>query len=127
METKPKFVRKRMNGRKKSGFSREKHFKTGRDLFAIRKAIQKLEGDICEAYPVNSIAAKSCEKIIKNIDKLRCDLDNFICREHPLTDTRVIEAYYWSLEYRSDVSFGNTNIVSIRNAGKLKNGIPKNA
>ena len=76
---------------KKRAFSLKQHNELGLELEKMRDRLLTIATDLEKAYPktVASLAARSS----KQIDKLRCELDNNVCKENP-DYKNAIRVYY---------------------------------
>jgi hypothetical protein len=81
--------------RKRPGFTFERHQQVGEELKEIDRKLGSLLVSVCEAYGPSSKQSKAAEKAAKGVSRLRSELDNAVCGEHPeKTDKEVISCYY---------------------------------
>ena len=83
-----------MNRRRKSGFSREQHFALGAQLASMEAVLHRAILDSSHVYAVTGREVRALEAASRAIDRARSVLDDAICRERPLSDLKVIDAYY---------------------------------
>ena len=83
-----------MSGKQKVGFSREKHFTLGSQLAAMEAVLHRAVLDASHAYSVTGREVGALERACRAIERARSVLDDAICRERPLSDVGVIDAYY---------------------------------
>jgi len=81
--------------RKKQGIDWPRHQEVGRRLKEIRAYLNQLSTELSGSYGVSSTVAARAEKAIAGLDKLRCELDDIVCRDFPsLSDKEVVSVYY---------------------------------
>jgi len=76
---------------KKRVYSLKQHNELGIALQEMRDRLCSVATDLGKAYPkgVANLAVRSCEQI----DKLRCKLDDIVCKENP-DHKDAIRVYY---------------------------------
>lgn len=76
---------------KKTGYSLEQHDQLGQELQAMRDRLTVIVTELSQAYPLK--LAGLAKKPLEQIDRLRCELDNIVCRENPGRED-AIRIYY---------------------------------
>jgi len=83
-----------MNRNRKLGFSREQHFALGRQLASMEAVLHRAILDSSHVYSVTGREVRALEAASRAIERARSVLDDAICRERPLSDHGVTNAYY---------------------------------
>ena len=83
-----------MRRKQKVGFSREHHFALGSQLACMEAVLHRAVIDASHAYSVTGREVGAFERACRAIERARSVLDDAICRERPLSDCEVIDAYY---------------------------------
>jgi len=83
-----------MRRKQKVGFSREHHFALGSQLACMEAVLHRAVIDASHAYSVTGREVGAFERACRAIERARSVLDDAICRERPLSDGEVINAYY---------------------------------
>lgn len=78
----------------KTGFTREAHFELGLKLAHIQATLDSALVSASHAYPAAGPEMRAFERASRAIENLRSVMDDAICREQPLADLRVTDAYY---------------------------------
>lgn len=68
---------------KKPGFTLARHEEIGAALHPIRQLLLELSVEIANAFPRKSPEAMAAERLVEAFDKLKCKLDDAVCRENP--------------------------------------------
>jgi|GEM_PF-5015452 len=69
--------------KRKHGFSIDEHKATAKVTRELNNEFQNRYVELCRKYPMNSRVARLAESSLKGIGRLRCELHNVICSEHP--------------------------------------------
>lgn len=83
-----------MRRKQKVGFSREHHFALGSQLASMEAVLHQAVLDSSHAYSVTGREVGALERACRAVERARSVLDDAICRERPLSDHEVINAYY---------------------------------
>lgn len=83
-----------MNVKRKLGFSREQHFALGSQLASMEAVLHRAILDSSHVYSVTGREVRALESASQAIERARSVLDDAICRERPLSDHAVTDAYY---------------------------------
>jgi hypothetical protein len=83
-----------MRRRSKTGFTREAHFELGLKLAHMQATLDSAVVSASHVYPAAGPEMRALERASRAIEKLRSVMDDAICRERPLTDLAVTDAYY---------------------------------
>ena len=83
-----------MRRKQKTGFSREQHFALGSQLASMEAVLHQAVLDSSHAYSVTGREVGALERACRAVERARSVLDDAICRERPLSDVGVINAYY---------------------------------
>ena len=78
----------------KTGFTREVHFELGLKLAHVQATVDDALVRASHLYPAAGPEMRAFERASRAIENLRSVMDDAICREQPLTDLRVTDAYY---------------------------------
>lgn len=78
----------------KTGFTREAHFELGLKLAHVQATLDEALVRTSHVYPVAGREMRAFERASRAIENLRSVMDEAICREQPLTDHGVTDAYY---------------------------------
>jgi hypothetical protein len=79
---------------KKTGFTREAHFELGLKLARMEATLHDTILSASHVYTAAGPELRALERASRAIERLRSVMDDAICREQPLTDLAVIDAYY---------------------------------
>lgn len=79
---------------KKTGFTRNAHFALGLELARMEATLHNTILSASHVYPAAGPEMRALERASRAIENLRSVMDDAICREQPLTDVMVIDAYY---------------------------------
>ena len=83
-----------MSGKRKLGFSREQHFSLGSQLASMEAVLHQAILESSHVYSVIGREVRALEAASRAIERARSVLDDAICREQPLSDHGVTDAYY---------------------------------
>ena len=83
-----------MRRRSKTGFTREAHFELGLKLAHIQATLDGAVVSASHVYRAAGPEMRALERASRAIENLRSVMDDAICRERPLTDLAVTDAYY---------------------------------
>jgi hypothetical protein len=83
-----------MRRRSKTGFTREAHFELGLKLAHMQATLDGAVVSASHVYPAAGPEMRALERASRAIENLRSVMDDAICRERPLTDLAVTDAYY---------------------------------
>ena len=78
----------------KTRFTREAHFEFGLKLAHIQATLDDAVVRASHVYPIASREMRALERASRAVEHLRSVMDDAICRERPLTDLAVTDAYY---------------------------------
>jgi hypothetical protein len=78
----------------KTGFTRDAHFELGLKLAHIQATLDSALVNASHVYPAAGPEMRAFERASRAIENLRSVMDDAICREQPLTDPAVTDAYY---------------------------------
>ena len=78
--------------RKQSTLTFDEHAVLGKELYAMRQVIFGTLNQVCRSYGTASKSANLVDRLCNALDKLRCELDNQLCRDFP--DKFDTDIYY---------------------------------
>ena len=80
--------------RSKTGFTREAHFELGLKLARMQATLDNAILSASHVYLGVGPEMRALERASRAVENLRSVMDDAICREQPLTDLAVTDAYY---------------------------------
>ena len=78
----------------KTGFPREAHFELGLKLAHVQATVDDALVRASHVYLAAGPEMRAFERASRAVEHLRSVMDDAICREQPLTDHAVTDAYY---------------------------------
>lgn len=79
--------------KRKPGYTIDEHKVMAKVIRGVHAELQTRYIELCSKYPMNSRLSRLAESSVKGIERLRCELDNVICSEHP-EDRNIGSVYY---------------------------------
>jgi hypothetical protein len=101
--------------KRRNGFTWDEHARLGRALRDVRNDVLiKAACNIPTAYGLNSREARAARRALDAIDRLRCVMDDCVCRESREPEKKPIHIYYGNtmpnLEGRTRVNGPQRNV-----------------
>lgn len=79
--------------KRKPGYTIDEHKAMAKVIREVHAELQTRYVELCSKYPMSSRVARLAERSVKEIERLRCELDNVICSEHS-EDRNIGSVYY---------------------------------